>query len=576
MQNKLSYLPTRCRDVASDAYEHFIEKKQNPILAKIFASRPKEGFFESHGGLLSFKLLKGIDRAVDILENTLEQKNSIVIVADYDSDGATSCAIAMRCLKSFGAKVDFFVPNRFEHGYGLTASVVQLVFDEKKPDIILTVDNGTSSFDGVSLAHELGMKVLVTDHHLPGTHLPDAAAIVNPNQPGCSFPSKSLAGCGVIFYVMAALRERLKMKNKLPESALPMQEVLDLVAIGTIADVVKLDANNRLLAHKGLLRIREGKAHAGVAALFMVAKRNTHRATSKDIGFGIGPRINAAGRLADMSVGIRCLLEDRFDHALELALQLNDLNTERKNIEGQMQENAQEFLLNKGVQAPMGICVYEPSFHEGVIGIVAGRIKEKEHRPTIVFGPSTVAGLLKGSGRSIEKFNLKDALDYLSKKHPEVLQDDQGRMKFGGHAMAAGLTIRESQFENFAKHFEQICEELLTEEMLERFLLTDGDVSAQHLTLDLAETLSTEVWGQGFSEPLFCSTFMVKEQKLIKNAHLKLTLEKEGYEFSAIWFFKDQLLQSKSIEAVYTIEPGEYRGDVFVQIQIRQAKELEF
>lgn len=572
----ISYIPTVERTCDEQLKRELLSIGTEPILAQVLASRDREALGDYTGAnkvFLSWKMLKGIDESVRLLTEAICTKQKIVIVADYDSDGATSCAIALRCLRSFGALVDFVVPNRFIHGYGLTPSVVKVVYEQKAPELIMTVDNGISSFDGIDLAHKLGIKVLVTDHHLPGAKAPSADAIVNPNQHGCNFPSKSLAGCGVVFYVMAALREHLKTNHLLPDGAILMQSVLDFVAIGTIADVVRLDENNRSLAQKGLERIRQGKAHPGVAALFMVARRSMERASSKDIGFSIGPRINAAGRLDDMGIGIKCLIEDEFESALELALQLDDLNSSRKNIETKMQEEAGDYLQNGAL--PSAICIYEKSFHEGVIGIVAGRIKEKDHRPTIVFGPSTVEGLLKGSGRSIEGFNLKDALDLLSKRYPEVLTDFDGNMKFGGHAMAAGLTIREEMFEQFRKFFNEIASELLTEEMLARRLLTDGDLLGTDITLSTAQCLNYQVWGQGFSEPVFESEFIVKEQRLIKDLHLKLTLEKDGIEFSAMWFFNPKLLSSRRIEAVYTFEPSEYKGDVFVMLQIKQAKECK-
>jgi single-stranded-DNA-specific exonuclease len=466
-----------------------------------------------------------------------------------------------------GADVDFAVPNRFVHGYGLTAPVVEMVKEQFNPDVIVTVDNGISSFDGIALAKKYGIKVVITDHHLPGYEIPDADVIVNPNQPGCEFPSKNMAGCGVAFYVMAALREEMRRRGVLPEKSPPVQTLLDFVAIGTIADVVKLDENNRLLARLGLDRIRQGKAHPGVGALFTVARRSMPRATSKDVGFAIGPRINAAGRLDDMSIGIRCLLSTDFQVALGLALQLDDLNAARKNIEAGMQDEASAQL---GLGEVSGaICVFNESFHEGVIGIVAGRIKEREHRPTIVFAPAKEAGMIKGSGRSIPGFHLRDALDTIYKKNPKLLS------KFGGHSMAAGLTIRATDFDDFKMEFNRVAFSMLTEDVLDRFVLTDGNIPGEWISLDFAEKLATEVWGQGFPEPQFSSRFKVKSQRLIKGQHLKLEVEKDGYIFDAMFFFQSSVFKSDYIDAVYSIEPGEYRGDMFVQLQIVQATESQ-
>lgn len=563
------FLPVKLREMDEAKVAHLKSEGVESVLARVFAAREVGSLREANSfnrALLSWKSMKGIDAATEMLVNAIRAQQKIVIVADYDSDGATSCAIGITALRSYGANIDFAVPNRFVHGYGLTAGVVAQVWEKQKPEIIITVDNGISSHDGINAAHKLGIKVLVTDHHLPPPTLPDADVIVNPNQPGCEFASKSMAGCGVIFYVVAATRERLKSQGMLPEGALPAQALLDFVAIGTIADVVKLDENNRALARLGLDRIRQGKAHPGVAALFAVARRNMVRATSKDIGFAVGPRINAAGRLDDMSIGIRCLISNDFQEALELALKLDDLNVARKQIEAGMQEQATATMWKSPGALPDAICVFNEEFHEGVIGIVAGRIKEREHRPTIVFAPAQEPGLVKGSARSIPGFHMRDALDMVHKRAPELLQ------KFGGHAMAAGLTIKREHFEAFSKTFTQVAGELLTEEMLARYVLTDGDVAAEVITLDLAERLAMEVWGQGFPEPLFSSTFHIRTQRLIKESHLKMELEKDGQVFDAMWFFKDKLIEAEEIEAVYSVEPGEYRGDVFVQLQINQAQ----
>lgn len=562
-------LPIRARKVNEEAAAKLSAQGIDEFLARLYASRGVRDVMELKTvgkPLLSWKMLKGAAQAARVLADAIAAKEKIVIVADYDSDGATSCAICYLALKTMGASVDFAVPNRFTDGYGLTPPVVKKVHEEFRPSIIVTVDNGISSVDGIDCANALGIRVVVTDHHLPGETIPNAEVIVNPNQPGCEFPSKNMAGCGVAFYVMAALREELKARGALPEESAPIQTLLDMVAIGTIADVVSLDENNRLLARLGLDRIRQGKAHPGVAAMFMVSRRSMPRATSKDVGFAIGPRINAAGRLDDMAIGIKCLISDDFPAALELALKLNDLNSERKNIESGMQEEAAEQVWNRTHSS--AICVFNESFHEGVIGIVAGRIKEREHRPTIVFAPAGEAGMIKGSGRSIPGFHFRDALHMVHQKKPYLLS------KFGGHAMAAGMSIQKEHYEEFCSEFSAVAEGMLTEDILDRYVLTDGDLPGEWISLDFAERLAVDVWGQGFPEPLFTSRFKIVSQDLIKEQHLKLQLEKDGYVFQAMWFFQSEKFKSSDIEAVYTIEPGEWRGEVFVQLQIAQASEL--
>lgn len=561
-------MPVRERLVDASVVRSLRAEGVDDFFAKIYAARGVLSASELKATgkpLLSWRLLKGAANAAKILADAIMAKKKIVIVADYDSDGATSCAICHLGMKGMGADVSYAVPDRFIHGYGLTPPVVRLVHEEFAPHIIVTVDNGISSCDGIELARELGIKVVVTDHHLPGDKIPNAEEIVNPNQPGCGFPSKNMAGCGVAFYVMAALRDELKSRGALPGDCAPIQELLDFVAIGTIADVVKLDENNRLLARMGLERIRHGKAHPGVAALFTVAGRSMPRATSKDMGFAIGPRINAAGRLADMSIGIRCLVSDDFQEALELALALDDLNVKRKEIESGMQEEAWAQLADVGDAS--AICVFDKEFHEGVIGIVAGRIKETAHRPTVVFAPAQEEGLIKGSGRSIPGFHFRDALDVIHKKKPQLLS------KFGGHAMAAGLTIRGVDFEAFKAEFQAVAKGLLTEDVLERYVLTDGDLPGEWISLDLAERMATEVWGQGFLEPLFSSRFQIKSQRLIKEQHLKMELMKDGKVFEAMWFFQSQPFRSTEIDAVYSIEPTSFRNDTFVQLLIAQATE---
>ena len=573
-QNKALALPCVVRQADELLLEDLREMGVDPILARLFAARELESAqsaLTTGKGLLPWQAMKGAPEAVELLMEAIRVKERIVVVADYDSDGATSCAVAVRALRSFGADVQFAVPNRFVHGYGLTPGVVEMVRREFNPELIITVDNGISSVEGVKKAKECGIKVLVTDHHLAPEILPEADVIVNPNQKGCKFPSKNMAGCGVIFYVMAGLRESLKKAGMLDANALTASALLDYVAIGTIADVVKLDENNRVLARLGLERIRQGRAHPGVCALFAVSRRSMPKATSKDIGFAVGPRINAAGRLDDMSIGIKCLLSDSLQEAMALALKLDELNRERKKIETDMSESANVFIEKMDLGGACGICVKSEDFHEGVIGIVAGRIKERQHRPTIVFAPSGEAGLLKGSGRSIPGFHLRDALDVVYKRSPGLIA------KFGGHAMAAGLSIPSTRYEEFEAAFDRVCKELLTKEALDRCVMTDGDLDEGDMTLSLAEKIATEVWGQGFSEPLFCSQFDVVEQTLIKNAHLKLTLRKRGgsEHFQAMWFFQSDLIEARSIEAVYSLECAEFRNEEYLSLQIQQAKPLD-
>jgi single-stranded-DNA-specific exonuclease len=464
-----------------------------------------------------------------------------------------------------GAQVDFIVPNRFEYGYGLTPEIVDLTIREKAPDIIVTVDNGIASIDGVAEANRRGVEVVVTDHHLPGDALPDARVIVNPNQPECGFPSKNLAGVGVMFYVLLALRAEMRRRGIFDAQTQPKLDVLlDLVALGTVADVVKLDANNRILVAQGLKRMRAGRMHAGVAALFRAASREARRATPFDLGFALGPRLNAAGRLADMSLGIECLTTDDEGRAWAIAQQLNEINTERRAIEADMQDAALLHLDDFAPQDSTTITVFDESWHQGVIGIVASRLKDKFYRPTITFAPGG-AGLIKGSGRSIPGFHLRDALDLVSKQAPTLIE------KFGGHAMAAGLTIRADALPAFAKAFEAVGQSWLGAHQLERIIETDGALEDAYFTTQFIEVMDGQVWGQGFAPPLFCDEFRIVSQRVLKERHLKLQLEKNGQRFDAIWFGHADALPERT-RIAFRLDANEYNGVTRVQLMVEHAE----
>lgn len=535
----------------------------HPVLARIYAAR---GIRETRqiehelGALLPYTEMKGAMEMARQLADAIEASKRLLIIADYDSDGATACAVAMRALRDFGATVDYLVPNRFEYGYGLTPEIVRLAA-ERRPDIIITVDNGISNVAGVEEARKLGIEVQITDHHLPGEELPDAACIVNPNQPGCSFPSKNLAGVGVIFYVMLALRAELRNRGTYTTKPEPnLARLLDLVALGTVADVVKLDDNNRILVHQGLKRIRAGRASAGIAALLQVAGRKPERAATYDLGFVAGPRLNAAGRLDDMALGIECLLTDNADQALKLAQQLDTLNRERRAIEADMLESAESITqdLNLESQDCFSLCLHEPDWHQGVIGILASRLKDKFHRPVIAFAEGH-EGELKGSGRSIPGLHLRDAIDLVSKREPELIK------KFGGHAMAAGLTIDHAHLPRFRECFEAVCSELLTPALLTRVIETDGALKASEASLELAQLMRTEVWGQAFPDPSFQGEFVVAQQRIVGEKHLKLRLAQDGLSFEAMMFFHADPLPDRVL-AVYRLDVNEYNGNTSLQL----------
>jgi single-stranded-DNA-specific exonuclease len=536
----------------------------HPLLARIYAARGIQTRSELDYELkylLAPSLLTNTPQAAILLADAIEAEARILIVADYDCDGATACAVGVRALRSFGATVDYLVPNRFTYGYGLSPEIVDLA-TTMSPDLIVTVDNGIASIEGVARANELGIATLITDHHLPAEILPAAECIVNPNQPGCDFPSKCMAGVGVMFYVMLALRAELRKRdwfcNERKEPNLAT--LLDLVALGTVADVVKLDRNNRILVSQGLKRIREGKLTPGIKAIFRAAGRNPAQASSVDMGFIIGPRLNAAGRLADMSLGIECLITDDEARAMNIAQQLDALNRERREIESGMQEQALIHLEKLKTSDLAGIALFDTEWHQGVVGILASRIKEKLHRPVFAFARGD-NGQIKGSGRSIQGLHLRDALDLISKRAPNLL------LRFGGHAMAAGVTMLEVDFLHFRDLFAQIADELLAPADLTQTLETDGGLESGYLSINTARLLENEVWGQGFPAPVFEDEFIVESQRILKEKHLKMRLRKGEQQLDAIQFnFSDA--PSNTIRAAYRLGINDYNGVQTPQLMI--------
>ena len=537
-----------------------------PVLARIYAARgiatPSE-LDHTLAALPSHATLQNADAAAARLARAIAARERIVIVADYDADGATACAVGVRGLRAFGANVDFIVPNRFEYGYGLTPEIVALAA-ACAPRLIVTVDNGIASVDGVAAATARGIDVLVTDHHLPGAALPSPAIIVDPNQAGCAFPSKHVAGVGVMFYVLVALRAHLRAAGAFAGRAEPnLGALLDLVALGTVADVVRLDQTNRVLVGQGLSRIRAGRAHPGIAALFAVAGRDMRYATAFDLGFVAGPRLNAAGRLADMSIGIRCLLADADDEALAHARELDRLNRERRDVEATMQAQAQTDLDDEGrpgADAACTVCLYRPGWHPGVVGIVAARIKDRLHRPAIVFARGG-DGALRGSGRSIAGFHLRDALDLVAKRAPGTIE------RFGGHAYAAGLTLQETALPRFAAMFEAVAREQLTSSQLHPSAETDGALEPGELTLALVRSLRDAVWGQGFPGPTFDDVFDVGRQRVVGERHLKVELARGGERFDAMLFRQTEPLPAR-IQAAYRPEVNAWNGREAIEIVI--------
>ncbi|MEQ6290420.1 single-stranded-DNA-specific exonuclease RecJ [Vogesella sp. GCM10023246] len=534
-----------------------------PLLARLYAARGVADAAEvdyALKGLLPFGGLKNIHAMAARLADAIAARQRLLVVADYDADGATACTVAVRGLAALGAVIDFIVPNRFEYGYGLTPEIVELAA-QQQPDIIVTVDNGIASVAGVEAARARGIEVLITDHHLPGDTLPEAL-IVNPNQPGCEFASKHLAGVGVMFYVLMAVRAEMRQRGVFANGAEPnLGELLDIVALGTVADVVKLDRNNRILVDAGLRRMRSGKLAPGIAALFRVAGRAAHKANAFDLGFTIGPRLNAAGRLDDMSLGIACLLAGSEEVATPLAQELDRLNRERRAIEHGMQDEALTVLSTIDAANHYTLTLYRDDWHQGVVGLVASRLKERYHRPSIVFAPGD-DGEIKGSGRSIPGFHLRDALDMVSKRHDGLL------LKFGGHSMAAGLTIREQDFAAFQQAFEHVARELLDASALTRVWETDGSLQPRELCLEIAETLAAEVWGQGFPPPTFNDRFHIVSQRLVGGKHLKLRLAKDNVECDGMLFNHGDWLPQQ-VDAVYQLAANEWQGRKELQIYIQ-------
>ena len=554
----------RTRQADPKAEQALLAAGTPPLLARLFAARNVRSPAELHNhlaSLLPYQSLKNIDVAAERLARAIREQERILIVADYDADGATACAVGILGLRRMGARVEFLVPDRFKHGYGLTPQLADLAA-ERGTQLLLTVDNGISSTAGVARAQTLGMDVIITDHHLPGDTLPECI-IVNPNQPGCTFASKNLAGVGVIFYVLTALRALLRTQQWFNPQRLPepnLAELLDLVALGTVADVVTLDYNNRILVSQGLKRMQIGKTRPGIQALFQVAQRDMRQAKPFDLGFAIGPRINAAGRLENMEIGIACLLAEDPATAAELAEQLNELNRARQEIEQNMLQEALALADQIIVGNSLGITAFHPNWHQGVVGIVAGRLKDRFHRPTIVFAP-TGNGELRGSGRSIPSLHLRDAIDLVAKRHPNLI------LKFGGHAMAAGLSIREQDFPRFQQAFKNVLNELLDQDALTRTFLTDGSLNPEEISLHTAETLSKQVWGQGFQPPSFYNQFEVLWQRVVGNGHKKAGLNYGGHTVEAMFFRCAEELPAK-IHTVYRPVANQWRNQYELQLHI--------
>ncbi|MGE5095190.1 MAG: single-stranded-DNA-specific exonuclease RecJ [Betaproteobacteria bacterium] len=557
----------RERPVDAAAFERLVAGGCEPRLARLYAARGLDdmaALATTLNALATPDKLQHVDDAARLLADAIGKRERLLIVADYDADGATACAVGVKALRAMGATVDFIVPNRFEHAYGLSPEIVREAA-LRGPHILITVDNGIASHEGIAEANRLGMRVLVTDHHLPAATLPQAACIVNPNQTGCGFPSKHLAGVGVIFYVMLALRAELRRRGAFASRPEPnLAELLDLVALGTVADVVRLDANNRILVAQGLARIRAGKASPGVAALLEVAARDPRRVNAYDLGFSVGPRLNAAGRLDDMSLGIACLLAPDAAQATALAGQLDRLNRERREIEGEMQASA--LALVAGVQAGDGytLSLHREDWHAGVVGLLASRLKDRFHRPAFAFAADGPHGL-KGSGRSIPALHLRDALDLVDKRHPGLL------IRFGGHAAAAGATLPRARLPDFCAAFESVARERLTPADLEQTVDVDGELAAGDMTCEFAQALREHVWGQGFPEPRFAGRFRVEAQRVVGDKHLKLALTAGGQRFQAIRFGSPEPLAG-DVRLVYRLDVNEWQGAASLQLVIEHVE----
>ena len=552
------------RTYAEADHRTLVEAGVHPLLARIYAARRIRSSAELRyevSALLPPSLLKGVEEAARLLADAIQSGKRLLIVADYDADGATACAVGIRALRAFGAHAEYLVPDRFKLGYGLSPELVELAA-QRRPDLLITVDNGIASVEGVARARDLGIATLITDHHLPGRELPAAACIVNPNQPGCAFPSKALAGVGVMFYVVLSLRAELRRRGFFDGKTEPnLGALTDLVALGTVADVVPLDANNRNLVSQGLKRLRAGRGQPGVVALLRAAGRFPAAATSFDLGFVAGPRLNAAGRLADMSVGIECLIADDEARAMNLAQELDRLNAERRAIEASMVQQSLEHL--KAVNQESGLTFFDHAWHQGVVGILAARLKDRVHRPVICFAPAQETGtpVLRGSGRSIPGLHLRDCLDLVAKRSPGLV------VRFGGHAMAAGLTILETNYQTFSHAFEEAVEELLPAEARLRTVETDGALEGAHCTLEVARMLEGEIWGQGFPQPLFCDNFGVESQRVVGERHLKLRLVKDGRRYEAMRFGALEPLPEK-VRAAYRLAVSEFNGLRSIQLNV--------
>jgi single-stranded-DNA-specific exonuclease len=552
----------------------------HPLLRRVYSQRNIKDVEELELGLEKLippEQFKGIDEAVQLLMDALQRQQRVLIVADFDADGATSCVVALKALRQFGFQhTDYIVPNRFDYGYGLTPEIVELA-KTRNPDLIITVDNGISSIEGVAAAKSAGIKTLITDHHLPGATAPDADAIVNPNQHGCNFPSKSIAGVGVIFYVMLALRGKLRQTKWFEENRLTepkLSDLLDLLALGTVADVVALDRNNRILVSEGLRRIRAGRTRPGITSLLEIAGRSSARLTASDLGFSVGPRLNAAGRLDDMSTGIECLLTDHESTAYKLALQLDGMNKDRKQIEGDMREQAfnflQEFSLEE-IDLPAALCIYDGRWHQGVVGILASRVKEKFNRPVIAFADANDSGNeIKGSARSIKGFHIRDALDAVASSNPGMIS------KFGGHAMAAGLSLEKDKLQDFTEAFQKQAALLLDDELLQAQILSDGVIGQNEFSMETAaELIKGGPWGQEFPEPVFDGKFKVIQQRRVGENHLKLVLAPElapQQTIDAIAFNIDKqdwpTPDMTDIEIAYRLDINEFRGNQTLQLMV--------
>jgi single-stranded-DNA-specific exonuclease len=539
----------------------------HPVLARVYAARRIRSAAELADNvqqLLPPASLAHCEDAAVLLADAIAAKKKLLIVADYDADGATACAVGMRALRAMGAVVDYLVPNRFELGYGLTPELVDIAAP-RKPDLLITVDNGIASVEGVARASELGIETLITDHHLPGAELPRAACIVNPNQPGCGFASKAIAGVGVMFYVMLALRAELRKRGAFKDKAEPnLGALTDLVALGTVADVVPLDANNRILVAEGLKRIRAGRAQPGLEQLLRAAGRAPAQAGGFDLGFILGPRLNAAGRLADMSLGIECLVTDDAARAANCAQELDRLNRERRRIEAEMLEQARA-AADAIAEAPgAAVAFYDPAWHQGVVGILASRLRERLHRPVICFARANDSEL-RGSGRSIPGFHLRDCLDLVAKRNPGLI------VRFGGHAQAAGLTLRASDLSQFGDAFAKAAEDTMPREALTRTVETDGELEPQQVSLGLAQLLEARVWGPGFPAPLFCDTFALESQRVVGEKHSKLQLVKDGRRLQAMRFNTLDPLPPH-FRAAYRLSVNEYNGLQTVQVNLEHVE----